>query len=305
IAYGEKTINGYIGVDPAAASLSSILEDLQQEGFSVGLVTTVQVSHATPAAFAAHVPDRNLMNEIALQMLAHSPNVLLGGGEDEFLPPTESGCYSQPGERMDGRNLIEEAIAWGYTYVCEAGAFGDIEPATTTHLLGLFGDEGMYRPFTPSLAAMTEKAIEILSQDPDGFFLMVKGGQIDWAAHSNDAENVMADTLGLDAAVAIGLAYAQTNPNTILIVTADHETGGMSVGLTSSGLPDEDGPFSMPDGTPFYVNWTSTDHTGVDVPTTAYGVYSDQLEGSYENTYFYDVMRFLIGSKVWMPLVVR
>ena len=206
MATGEKTNNGVIGMSPAGAILTTILEIAQEHGLAVGLVTTVQLSHATPASFAAHVPDRNQMTEIAIQMIEHHPNVLLGGGEDEFLPPTETGCFPEAGERTDGRNLISEAIASGYAYVCDSTSLAAVNLLTTTYLLGLFADEEMSRPFTPSLAEMTSKAIDILSQDPNGFFLMVEGGQIDWAAHSNDAANVITDTLSLDSAVSIGLA---------------------------------------------------------------------------------------------------
>lgn len=307
LATGVKTNNGMIAMDPDSNPLTTILERAQARGLAVGLVTTTQMAHATPASFAAHVPDRGMMTEIANQMLAAQVDVLLGGGEDEFLPTTATGCYPEPGERDDGRNLINEAIANGYTYVCSAAAFAVVDPTSTSRLLGLFADEGMTRPFSPSLAQMTQKAIDILSQDPDGFFLMVEGGQIDWACHANDATNAITDTIGLDEAVDVGKAYASTIPSTLIIVTADHETGGMSADLESSGLPDEDGPFSMPDETPFWVNWTTTDHTTADVPTTAQGPWSHLLVGTYENTHIHDIMRIALffDPVVFLPLVVK
>ena len=302
ISTGVKTNNGMLAISPEGKSLVTILELAQARGMAVGLITTVQVSHATPAAFGAHVASRNSMTEIALQLFEHRPNVLLGGGEDEFLPTSAAGCYPEPGERSDGRNLITEAVDWGYTYVCDAAGFAAVDPATTTHLLGLFADEEMLRPYAPSLEALTEKAIAILSQDPDGFFLMVEGGQIDWAAHSNDAENVIADTLGFDNSVAVGKSFADTHANTLLIATADHETGGMSVDLTSSGAANEDGPFYMPDNTPFYINWSSTGHTGVDVPTTASGYASDQLEGTLPDTDIFEAMQTTLSANPPAPL---
>ncbi len=266
MATGRKTNNGVISMSPDGELLSTILEQAQNSGLAVGLVTTTQLAHATPAAFAAHVTSRSLMTEIASQMLSGKANLLLGGGENDFLPNTVAGCYTDPGNRSDGRNLITEAITAGYEYVCNAAELNAVSPLTTTHLLGLFADGGMVRPYSPSLGEMTEKAITILSQDPQGFFLMVEGGQIDWAAHDNEASNVISDTLGLDSAIVVAQTYAETYTNTLIIVTADHETGGMSVDLTSSGLPSEDGPFSTPGGTPFYVNWTTDSHIGVDVP---------------------------------------
>ncbi|MDH4138875.1 MAG: alkaline phosphatase, partial [Anaerolineae bacterium] len=287
--------------------LTTILERAQARGMAVGLVTTVQMAHATPASFAAHVDDRNKMTEIASQMvLTTEVDVLLGGGEDEFLPTTATGCYPQPGEWTDGRNLIEDAMAAGYTYVCSATAFAAVDPASTTRLLGLFADEEMPRPFSPSLAEMTQKAIDILSQDPDGFFLMVEGGQIDWASHSNNAAYVISDTIGLDEAIVVAQTYASTISNTLVIVTADHETGGMSANLTSSGWPGEDGPFYMPELTPFYVNWTTGGHTDADVPITAQGPWSDLLAGADENTHIHDVMCMALEPrKVYLPLIFK
>jgi alkaline phosphatase len=305
MATGVKTNYGVVGQDPDGNPLTTILERAQAQGMAVGLVTNTHLTHATPAAFAAHVPDRTMMTEIGRQMLAAGVDVLLGGGEDEFLPTTATGCYPEPGERVDGRDLIAEAQVAGYTYVCDAIAFATVVPASTTHLLGLFSDEGMIRPFTPSLAEMTQKAIAILSQDPDGFFLMVEGGQIDWAGHANDAGNVISDTIGFDEALAVAQAYASTAGDTLIIVTADHETGGMMVGLTASKDPDEDGPFYMPGGIPFYVNWTTDRHTAVDVPTTAQGPWSDLLLGTYENTHIHDVMLRALGWWwwIWLPHV--
>jgi alkaline phosphatase len=185
IAAGVKTNNGVVGLDPDGNELVTILEQAKMQGKAVGLVTTTQMAHATPASFAAHVPDRLMMTEIARQMLANGVEVLLGGGEDEFLPTTATGCYPQPGKRADGRNLIEEALADGYTYVCDAAGLAAVEPGSTSRLLGLLADEQLSRPFAPSLAELTRQAIDILDQDPDGFFLMVEGGQIDTAAHNN------------------------------------------------------------------------------------------------------------------------
>jgi alkaline phosphatase len=305
MATGVKTDNGHISVDPDEAFLETILEIAEARGVATGLVTTVQISHATPAAFAAHVPDRNMYTEIARQMIESGVDVLLGGGEDEYLPSTETGCYPQLGERDDGRDLITEAQAAGFTYVCDLVGLAAVDPLTTDRLLGLFADEGMVRPFSPSLALMTEKAIEILQRDPEGFFLMVEGGQIDWAAHANDAANVIGDVIGFDDAVQVGLDYAAIHPDTLVIVTADHETGGMAASLTSSGDLGEDGPFFMPDATPFYVTWTSTGHTAADVPVTSSGPWSSTLQGTQQNTEVFFTMMAALDWWVWLPMVSR
>jgi alkaline phosphatase len=290
LASGVKTNNGMIGQAPDGTPLTTILERAQAKGMAVGLVTTVQVSHATPAAFAAHVPNRDMMTEIARQMLEAEVDVLLGGGENQFVADTANECFGS-GTRTDDRDLIAEATAAGYTYVCHAATFTAI-PTSTTRLLGIFADEAMPRPFSPSLKDMTQKAIDILSRDPDGFFLMVEGGQIDWASHANNATDAISDTIGLDEAITVAQAYASTVSNTLVIVTADHETGGMSVSLEGG----EQGPFYMPEGTPFYINWESGDHTGADVPTTGLGPWSDLLAGGYENTHIHDVMCMALGN---------
>lgn len=291
IATGVKTNNGVVALDPSLNMLATILELAKSKGMSTGLVTTTQISHATPAAFSSHVESRNMMTEIALQTINLGIDVLLGGGEDEFLPNTQSGHYPEPGERTDGRNLITEAISDGYTYVYDDITFSTINTDVVTKVIGLFSDEGMVRPHVPSIASLTNKAIEILSKNPNGFFLMVEGGQIDWAGHQNDALNNIQDTLAFDDAVLQGIQYAQNDSNTLLIVTADHETGGMELGLASSGQVDEDGPYYMPDLTPFYVNWSTSGHTGVNVPVSSTGPLSESLIGVFENTYIFEIMK--------------
>ena len=290
MASGVKTNNGVVGMDANLNRLTTILEEAKRRGKMVGLVTTTQLSHATPAAFAAHISNRDLMTAIAAKIMAAEVDVLLGGGEDEFLPTTESGCFPEPGERSDDLNLVKDALYAGYTYVCDPADFLKVDARSTVKLLGLFADEGMTRPFSPTLAEMTQKAIDILSKSSQGFFLMVESGQIDWASHENDAENAILDTIELDKAVKVALDYAAINANTLIILTADHETGGMGVSLNSTGSPKEDGPFTMPDGTAFYVNWTTTGHTASRVPVTSKGPSSDMLTGIYENTKIFDVM---------------
>lgn len=291
IATGTKTNNGVIGLDPSLNELSTILEEAKQQGRSVGLITTVQISHATPAAFASHVEDRSQMTEIALQLLNNNVDVLLGGGEDEFLPISSYGCFSEPGERNDGRNLIDEAIGKGYTYVCDSNSLEAIDPTFTNKLIGLFADEGMVRPFSPSLDVMAQKAIDILSQNPNGFFLVIEGGQIDWASHSNDAANAINDTVSFDKVVKVASEFTAMNGDTLIMVTADHETGGMSVSLNPTGYSSEDGPFTMPDGTKFYINWLTTGHTHSNIPIMSSGYNSNLFSNIHENTFIYEVMK--------------
>jgi alkaline phosphatase len=307
LATGVKTFNKGIAVDPARNPVPTILEKAQAAGKSVGLVTTVQLADATPASFAAHNADRNDHLGIALDMLDHNVDVLLGGGEDYMLPVGTPGCYPADGERTDSRNLVDEAVAKGYKYVCNAADFNAVDPSVTDKLLGTFADLAMTRPYAPSLDEMAAKAIAILSKNPKGFFLMVEGGQIDLAAHVSDALDTLGDTLGFDQAVKAALDFQAGHPDTLVIVTADHSTGGLAIEDTPVGAtcpepkPDDprecgnalyqDGPLQESGGAKFWLGWNTVNHTGEDVPVTAAGPHAADLAGVYENTHIFQAMR--------------
>ncbi len=231
MASGIKTYNGAIGVDVNEEPVETILEAAERNGLATGLVTTVYVNHATPAAFAAHVSSRREYNEIAAQMLTSGVDVLLGGGARYFIPEAEGGS------RDDGRNLIAEAEEMGYTVVRTADELLNIQPSLQRQVLGLFADAAMAweldRETTeePSLAQMTAVALEVLSKDEDGFFLMVESGKVDWASHGQDAAATAWETIALDQAVEVALSFARANPDTLVVVTADHETGGLGFGI--------------------------------------------------------------------------
>ena len=295
MATGVQTNNGMLGMDPQGNPLTTILEMAEARGMATGLVSTVQLAHATPAAFAVHVEDRDQLPEIADLMAAQEIDVLLGGGEDDFMRWTDSGCYPGIGNQPNDNDLAAEMIGRGYTYICTQDQLLGLNTAVERQVLGLFGGDEIEAPFQPTLAEMTQTALEILSQDPDGFFLMVEAGQIDWAAHGNQAEETMQFTIDLDTAVTMALIFTLEHPNTLLIVAADHETGGMLTNLDGAGSLRQDGPFNMPDGTSFWVDWTTDgEHTGVDVPVTAQGPYSEMLLGEYPLTRIFEAMRAVL-----------
>lgn len=297
MATGVQTNYGYLGVDPEGHAVTTILEYAQEAGWSVGLVSTVQLAHATPAAFAAHDADRTNYVNIARQIMGHNINVLLGGGENMFANSQDEGCY--PGKGYQGNNLdmIADAVAFGYTYTCSPEEFATLDFTNVNYLLGFFGADEMLAPFQPSLADLTSAAIEVLSHDPDGFFLMVEAGQIDWASHDTDAENAIAFTLGLDAAVAHAKTFALGRPNTMIIVAGDHETGGMRLTQDGVGSYLLDGPFSMPNGQQFWVDWSGGHHTTELVPVTAQGPYTEMLSGEYPNTRIFDAMFLMLYTE--------
>lgn len=230
-AGGVKTDNRVIGLDPHGEPVESIGTSAQRHGWRVGYVTTTRVTHATPAAFYAHVADRYAdEGKIARQLLAQRPDVVLGGGLTFFVPA------SQGGESLDDFDLLADARAAGFTVLRRGDAL--VAP-TSGPLLGLFAnshlayalDEGAFPPERrdPSLAALTQLALAALSADGSSFFLMVEGGRIDHAGHDFDAAGVVAETRTFDAAVAEVLAFQRRHPDTVVVLTADHATGGLAI----------------------------------------------------------------------------
>jgi alkaline phosphatase len=300
IAPGVKTFNGAAGVDVDKNPVQSVLELAKQSGKAAGLVTDSQVTDATPASFGAHVPDRDKQSEIARQYIEESrPDVILGGGEDYWYPEGEPGAYPDepevdPEEKSVGSegNLVKEAQDSGYQYVTNVA---ELRTASGPRLLGLFANEEMFQQapegedavYDPvvSLPEMTQKAIDILSQNPDGFFLMVEEEGIDEMAHQSNAGLVIKAGRQLDEAVKVGQCFAQSDPDTLVIVTADHETGSLAIEDTNeiqsdpaypnesgAGRTKEDGPFRVANSDKkFLVDWTTTNHTAEDVPVTAMG----------------------------------
>ena len=236
-ATGHKTNNGFIAVDPQGRPLATLLEAAQQQGMATGLVATSRLTHATPASFAAHVSDRWKENEIARQMLAHEVDLMLGGGRRHFLPQSAEGS-----EREDGRDLLSEAREAGYTVVTDRAGF---EQAESLPLLGLFSESHL--PYVldrapgavPTLEAMTQKALRLLSESKkgraNGVFLVVEGSRIDHAGHNNDAASHLREALAYDVAVAAAQSFAERDGETLLLSTADHETGGLSLGRNIDG----------------------------------------------------------------------
>jgi alkaline phosphatase len=231
-ACGIKTYNGAIAVDTTGQPVATLLEAAKARDMAVGLVATSRITHATPAAFAAHVPQRAMESDIAVQMLDQGIEVLLGGGWQYFLP------LSEGGRRQDGRNLLREAEQQGYQIVRNRAA---LRQSLRLPVLGLFAADHL--PYEidrdttqiPSLAEMTRVAIELLRNNPNGFFLMVEGSRIDHTGHANDAAAHVRDVLAYDEAVAVALNFARQDGQTLVVSVSDHETGGLSLGRNVDG----------------------------------------------------------------------
>ncbi|MCK5684508.1 alkaline phosphatase, partial [bacterium] len=227
LATGFKTNNRMISMLPDGTRVKTILQACRDTGMKTGLIATSAISHATPAVFASHVRKRTQYTEIASQLLQNKVDVLFGGGRSHFLP------RSRGGVRSDGRNLMLEAKMQGYTTVINQMELDDTE---NIPVLGLFQKTSLTTVpgKDPSLAMLTVKAIQLLSKGSNGFFLMVEGSRIDWGCHANDLHDATRQTLLFDSAVLASLNFAKSNGNTLVIVTADHECGGLAVNWGSA-----------------------------------------------------------------------
>lgn len=234
IATGYKTYSGSINVDETGTiEYETIAEKLHsQKDYAVGVITSVNLNHATPAAFYAHQASRSSYYEIGLELIESGFEYFAGGG---LLSPT--------GSEGDQDDLYELAAEAGYTVVkthAEAEAVSaDTEKAilidenladSDAMAYELDRTEDMW-----SLADYVEKGIEVLSDDEDGFFLMCEGGKIDWACHANDAASTIHDTIALADAVQVAIDFAEEHPDeTLILVTGDHETGGLTIGFAGT-----------------------------------------------------------------------
>ena len=248
IACGKKTLPEVLGKDSKGNSLKSVLNHAQDKGKKTGLVSTHCITDATPGAFYANVTSRNEHPEIARQLLATGVDIALGGGLKYFIPQTadvsdyskdladtikaDSG-YGGASGRKDNINVIEEAKLKGYKIVHSKDDLEQVSVDKNDKLLGLFSSHHMsfeidrktFDQWQPSLNQMTEKALSVLDKSNDGFFLMVEGASIDSAGHYNDAATIIGEMQAFAAAVETCLEYAKTHKDTLVVVTADHETG--------------------------------------------------------------------------------
>ncbi|OEG62868.1 MAG: hypothetical protein BHK79_00675 [Halanaerobium sp. MDAL1] len=223
MATGHKVYNGAIAMNKNGAELDSVLDFAQVRKKATGVISTNMVTDATPASFIASVEDRGMGGKIAKQAIANNVDVMLGGGREDFM------------EDEAGEDLIAKAKANGYQYVSDKTQLEKVVPLNGK-LLGLFNESYMnyindrddLGSNEPSMEAMTKKAIDVLSEDEDGFFLMAEGARIDHAAHAADVPGVVAETLDFDASVKVAMDFAKKNGDTLVIVTADHETLGFS-----------------------------------------------------------------------------
>lgn len=223
LSSGHKSYNGAIAVDTDKKPLQTMLEIAKQRGMTTALLATSQINHATPASFAAHNESRNNYDEIANDYIDNKiagklpVDLMLGGGTKYFI--------------RDDRNLVDEFKAAGYQY---GDDIQNLDQITQLPAIGLYAAKGL--PFAldenpTRLTKLTSKALDLLdNQNKDGFFVMIEGSQIDWCGHANDIACAMAEMDDFASAIEKAKAYVDKNKDALLVITADHSTGGLTLG---------------------------------------------------------------------------
>ncbi len=267
LATGVKVANRVVSVRKPGdgTPIATLLERLADKGYRTGLVSTSYLTHATPAAFAAHVDHREKLREIGSQYVRVTrPDVLLGGG----------------GKGLDNAEAAEN----GYAVCTDRDGLRRLVASRPRRVVGAFGVGHMPYEFEaamridpgydrlPRLSEMVAASLELLPREGRGVFLMVEGARIDHASHDNHIANGILETLEFDNAVRVVLDWAKGRDDTLVVVTADHECGGLKI-LSDAGRS------RWPE-----VAWASKHHTGVDVPLYAYGLGADRFAGQLDNT---------------------
>ncbi|MDR1951835.1 MAG: alkaline phosphatase [Bacteroidales bacterium] len=259
MATGEKTNNRYISIHPETKQpMKTLVEMSVAKGLSAGVVASCDITHATPAAFLGHSIDRNNFEGLAESMLGTRPTLFIGGGRDRFE------------KRKDKRNLSDSLRKQGFRVLY---TLDDVLKTQNPKMAGLLYDEhpeSMLDGRGEFLKPASEKAVELLNQNSKGFFLMIESSQIDWICHENNFEALVPELIDFDNTIHAVLDFAKKDGNTLVIVTGDHETGGLTIPkYDTSGL---------------WPRFTTFDHTPVMVPVFAFGPGAEKFSGIYENT---------------------
>ena len=273
-ATGVKTKNKFLSITPDGKAIPTIPEILSNKGYISGLVATSSITHATPAAFYAHIDSRYKEKEIASQLLESPIQLSLGGGLEFFdiAKAQESNLLITDMKELDGDDFLK-----------------------AKKVLGLFDEDGINRSSNkPTQLQMTKSALDFLSlkassNSCNGFFLMSEGSQIDWASHDNDAATMVVEFKDFDQTIAMAMDFVTSNKETLLLVTADHETGGLQI------LSQKDDMVK--------VQWGTGSHTSIPVGVYAYGPGAHEFTGLMDNTDIHYMILDAIGTPNLEPLV--
>tara|TARA_B100000497_G_scaffold71869_1_gene80701 strand:- start:24322 stop:25473 length:1152 start_codon:yes stop_codon:yes gene_type:complete len=270
-ASGIKTYNGALGVNTDSLAVKTIVEEISKIGISTGIISTSSIVHATPAAFYTHTKKRSMYEDIATQLVNSDIDFFAGGGIDYF------------NDRKDKRDLILELEKNGFSINLEA--LPNSTKLTDTKKQGyLLAPDAMPKMVDGRgdfLSNATHLAIESLSTNEEGFFLMVEGSQIDWGGHDNDAAYLISELIDFDNTIGVALEFAKLNGETLVIVTADHETGGFT-------LAEDNGDYNK-----IKPLFSTGGHSATMIPVFAKGPNSEDFGGIYENTVIYNKMKTL------------
>lgn len=274
LAGGRKTDNGTLGLTPDGLPVESMVVRAIRAGRPTGEVVTCALQHATPAAFYAHVEDRDDERAITECLVNSGIDLLYGGGAQHV---TEA---QQKQLRREGYAIVS--------------SIDEAEQTDRTKQFGLFADEHLPSAVEGRgdyLPRATHRALELLAAEADrrdkGFVLMVEGSQIDWAGHANDSEALLAEMQDFDRAVAAAMDFADTHPGTLVVVTADHETGGLSI-------PSNEEDFKRSDSGVKY-EFATGGHSGTLVPVYLYGAGAERINGVLDNTSLSHALMRLLG----------
>ena len=255
-ATGVKTKNRYLSVDAVKKFLPTIPELLSTKGYKSGLVATSSITHATPAAFYAHINNRYKEKEIAKMLINSDIDIALGGGQEFFDAPSEDSPFM-----IYDKTLLDSSLL-----------------NSKEQVIGLFAEDGFDRRLgTPTQLEMTQIALNFLekkSQNCNGFFLMSEGSQIDWAGHDNNVEYMLVEFADFDATVQAATNFAVANQDTLILVTADHATGGLVL--------------QRPKGSKISAQWTTGSHDLSPINIYAYGPGAELFSGVMDNTEIFD-----------------
>lgn len=272
LATGYKTINRYISVDSSGKPLITMLQVARDKGKALGLIATSSVTHATPAAFYAHVDDRGRESDIALHLASSDINVIIGGGAQFFLPDVLGGT------RKDDINVIEIMKSRGYKFLNHF----DYNIVRDSGKVFCLMEKNGIQPASlrkNKLGDFTKAAIKNLSSNENGFVLIIEGSQIDWAGHDNIQDYLFSEMKDFNTAITEALDFAKKDEKTLVVVTADHETGGMAI--TGGDVK----------GKNLKLSFISKSHTAGFVPILAFGPSEENFQGFLEN---YQIGRKLI-----------
>ncbi|SNR30248.1 alkaline phosphatase [Maribacter sedimenticola] len=279
---GEKTYKRAIGVDRDSLPKETILERLQKEGYKTGLISLTSITHATPASFYAHVKDRDLHEDIAKQLVSGNIDFIAGGGKKFF------------NKRQDGEDLFKAFL--DRDYHLDTLSFSNMQRSKRNAFI--IADDGLPSKIEGRghfLKEATDRALDYFTAGNEPFFMMIEGSYIDWGGHAENDRMVIEEVNDFDMTLGVVLDYVEKHPNTLLVVTADHETGGVSVGKFYETDEETGKKVEVPQKVGVYFN--TDQHSGELIPVFAKGKGAENFQGIYENSEIYHhIMKVLQGE---------